>query len=202
MGRLTRFVDEHEWGFGWVSSEQPMLRLTSHALLADSGVWLTDPSESNGVEQRIRALGEPAGVLQLLDRHNRACAAFAERLGVPHHRVPFDGVGPFETVAIVRRKPWHEVALWWPERRVLVTADALGTVPHYFALDGEPLGVHPLLRLTPPRQLARLEPEHVLCGHGAGVHDRATQALRDAVATSRTRLPRLALELPRALWPR
>ena len=199
MGRLTRFVDEHEWGFGWVSTDQPMLRLTSHALLADGGVWLTDPAEADGVEERIRALGKPAGVLQLLDRHNRACATFADRLGVPHHRVPFDGVGPFETVPIVRRKPWHEVALWWPERRVLVAADALGTVPHYFALGGEPLGVHPLLRLTPPRQLARLEPEHVLCGHGAGVHERATEALRDALATSRNRLPRLALELPRAL---
>jgi len=94
VGRLsaTRFVDEHDWGFGWVSAEQPMLRLTSHALVADGGVWLTDPSEADGVEERIRGLGEPAGVLQLLDRHNRACAAFAERLGVPHHRVPFDGV--------------------------------------------------------------------------------------------------------------
>ena len=44
MGRLTRFVDEHDWGFGWVSTKQPMLRLTSHALLADGGVWLTDPA--------------------------------------------------------------------------------------------------------------------------------------------------------------
>jgi hypothetical protein len=127
VGRLTsatRFVDEHDWGFGWISSEQPMLRLTSHALLADGGVWLTDPSEGDGVEERIRALGEPAGVLQLLDRHNRACAAFAERLGVPHHRSRSTASGRSEAVPIVRRKPWHEVALWWPERRVLVCADA------------------------------------------------------------------------------
>jgi hypothetical protein len=150
----------------------------------------------------VRALGEPAGVLQLLNRHNRACAAFAERLGVPHHRVPFEAVGPFETVAIMRRKRWQEVALWWPERRVLVAADALGTVPHYFALGGEPLGVHPVLRLTPPRQLARFDPEHVLCGHGAGVHERATEALREALASSRRRLPRLALELPWSLLRR
>jgi len=173
--------------------------MASHALLADAGVWILDPTEGEGIEERIRALGEPAGVLQLLDRHNRACAAYAERPGVPHHRVPFDGVGPFETVPIVRRKRWQEVALWWPARRVLVTADALGTVAHYFTLGGEPLGVHPLLRLTPPRQLARLDPEHVLCGHGAGVHERATEAVRDALANSRRRLPRLVLELPRAL---
>jgi hypothetical protein len=200
--RLTELVDRQEWGFGWISTDQPKLRLASHALLADGGVWLVDPSEGEGVEERIRALGEPVGVLQLLDRHNRACAAFAERLGVPHHRVPFETVGPFETVPIVRRRLWQEVALWWPERRVLVTADSLGTVPHYFALGGEPLGVHPVLRLTPPRELARLDPEHVLCGHGAGVHEHAAEAVGDALDNSRRRLPRLAVELPRAFLRR
>jgi hypothetical protein len=199
---LTELVDRQDWGFGWVSSEQPRIRLTSHALLVDGGVWLVDPAEGEGIEDRVRALGEPAGVLQLLDRHNRACAAFAQRLGVTLHRVPFEAVGPFELVPVLRRKRWQEVALWWSERRVLVCADALGTVPHYFALGGEQLGVHPLLRLTPPHQLARLEPEHVLCGHGEGVHEHATEALRDAIANSRRRLPRLALELPRALLGR
>ena len=165
-------------------------------------MWLVDPSEGEGIEDRVRTLGEPAGVLQLLDRHNRACAAFARRLEVPLHRVPFEAVGPFEVVPVLRRRRWQEVALWWPERRVLVCADALGTVPHYFALGGERLGVHPLLRLTPPHALARFEPEHVLCGHGEGVHERATEALRDALANSRRRLPRLALELPVALFGR
>src|SRR3954447_26078711 len=168
--------------------------MTSHALLADGGVWLVDPSEGDGVEERIRALGEPAGVLQLLDRHNRACAAFAERLGAPLHKAPFEPVGPFEVVPILRRKRWREVALWWPERRVLVCADALGTVPHYFALGGERLGVHPLLRATPPRQLARFDAAHVLCGHGEGVHDQAAAARRAALASARGRLPRLLLE--------
>ena len=59
----------------------------------------------------------------------------------------------FEAIPAVRVPHWQETALWWPERRVLVTADALGTVAHYFTLGGERLGVHPLLRLTPPRQL-------------------------------------------------
>jgi hypothetical protein len=69
-------------------------------------------------------------------------------------------------------------------------------VPHYFALAGEPVGVHPLLRLTPPRALARYEPEHVLVGHGEGVHEDATAAVRDAIAQSRRRALRLPLELP------
>jgi hypothetical protein len=192
---LTPFVDETDWGFGWVSSEKARIRMTGHALAADGQVWLVDPPEGD-VEARVRALGEPAGVIQLLDRHNRACADFAERLGLPHHRVPLEGIegAPFELVQVLRRRFWREVALWWPDRRVLVCADALGTVPHYFALGGERLGVHPLLRPTPPRRLGRLEPDHVLCGHGAGVHEDATAAVRDALATARRRLPRLLVE--------
>lgn len=198
MERLTEVVDEQDWGFGWVAPERRRLRLASHALLADGGVWVVDPLEGEGVEERLRRLGEPAGVIQLLDRHGRDCAAFAQRLGVPHHVVPFRPVGPFEAIPLVRRRQWQETALWWPEHRVLVCADALGTVPHYFALGGERLGVHPLLRLTPPSRLAELEPEHVLCGHGAGVHERAAEAVRDAVAHARRRLPRLLVEAPAA----
>ena len=195
MDGLTPFVDETEWGFGWVSPEKARIRMTGHALAADDGVWLVDPPAGD-VEGRVRARGEPAGVIQLLDRHNRACADFAERLGVPHHRVPFAGIegSPFELVPVLRRRFWREVALWWPARRVLVCADALGTVPHYFALHGERLGVHPLLRATPPRQLGKLEPDQVLCGHGVGVHENATAAVRDALATARRRLPRLLFE--------
>ena len=193
-GLSLRLVDETDWGIGWISSEQPRLQLTGHALVVDGGVWLVDPAPGD-IAGRIRALGEPAGVIQLLDRHNRACSDLAQRLGVPHHRVPFGGVSEaFEFAPVLRRRFWKEVALWWPERRVLVCGDALGTVPHYFALGGERLGVHPLLRLAPPRQLGRFEPEHVLCGHGAGVHENATGALREALANARRRLPRLLVE--------
>lgn len=197
MERLTKVVDEFEWGFGWVSSERPRLRMTSHALAADGRVWIVDPTDPGELEERVRALGAPAGVVQLLDRHNRACAQVAGRLGVPHHRVPFDGLpaSPFEVVPLVRRFRWDEVALWWPERRVLVCADALGTVPHTFALGGEPIGVHPLLRLTPPKRVADFDAAHVLCGHGNGVHENTAEAVREAIAHSRRRLLRLPLEL-------
>jgi len=193
-----RWVDEQDWGFGWIAPERPQLRLTSHALLAEGGVWVVDPLEGEGVEDRIRALGEPAGVIQLLDRHTRDCAAFARRLGVRHHVVPSVGIGPFEAIPLVQRSHWQESGLWWPERRVLVCADAFGTVPHYFALGGERIGVHPLLRLTPPRRLAHLEPEHVLCGHGEGVHEHAAGAVLEALAHARRRLPRLLFEGPAA----
>jgi hypothetical protein len=70
-----------------------------------------------------------------------------------------------------------------------VVGDALGTLA-YFRAPGEALGVHPLLRLTPPRSLCGLEPEHVLCGHGPGLHGPdAAPALREALATARRRIP-------------
>jgi len=186
----VRLCDETEWGFGWLQEER--LQRTSHALRAEGRVWLFDPVDSPGVEERIRALGEPAGVIQLLDRHGRDCAALAERLGVPLHEMPFDGVpgAPFVPVPIVQRRLWREVALWWPEEKVLLCGDALGTV-RYFVAPGELLGVHPLLRVTPPKALARFAPRHVLCGHGEGVHgDEAAPALAEALTTARRRLPR------------
>ena len=184
-----RLCDETEWGFGWLQEER--LQRTSHALRAEGRVWLFDPVDSPGVEERIRALGESAGVIQLLDRHGRDCAALAGRLGVPLHETPFDGVpgAPFVPVPIVQRRLWREVSLWWPEEKVLLCGDALGTV-RYFVAPGELLGVHPLLRVTPPKALSRFAPRHVLCGHGEGVHgDEAAPALAEALATARRRLP-------------
>jgi hypothetical protein len=143
------------------------------------------------VDERIRALGEPAGVLVLLDRHRRDSDAFAERLGVPVHETPFDGVSgsPFEFRTIRRGRFWREVALWWPAERVLVTADALGSAGYF----GTPLGLHPFLRARPPcRALAGIVPEHVLVGHGEGIHGpAAAPALDRAFATARTGIPRV-----------
>lgn len=186
--RPVRFLDEGEWGFGWI--EDAFLRRTSHAVAVDGRVWVIDPIEGDGVDARIRALGDPAGVVQLLDRHTRDSPAFAERLGVPHHEVPdvSPAGAPFEVFSVVRRKRWREIALWFPERRVLVTADCLVTVRAYRA-PAERIAVHPLLRLTPPRQLARYDTAHFLNGHGDGVHDGAAAAVRDALAGSRRRIP-------------
>jgi hypothetical protein len=185
----VRFCDEQDFGFGWLD-EQDQLRRTSHALVVDGGVWLIDPVAWPEADARARELGEPRGVVQLLDRHERDCAELADRLGVPHHRVPTARIGgaPFELLPVLRNRFWRESALWWPARRVLVVADALGTVG-YFRAPGEPVGVHPLLRLRPPAALRRVYPEHVLTGHGAGVHDDAAHALHRALRTSRRRLP-------------
>jgi hypothetical protein len=182
-----RFCDEFDGGFGWLV--EGFMARCSHALIVDGRVWVIDPLLGDGVEDRIRASGEPAGVLQLLDRHNRDCAELATRLGVPHHVVPTAGVPPFELIPVRTARRWKEVCLWWPGRRVLACGDALGTAG-YFLAGRERLGVHPLLRLRPPRgQLGRLEPAVILCGHGEGVFDQADAVLREALSTSRRRFP-------------
>ena len=185
------FLDEFEHGFGWQPAEPEYMERTSHAVAVGGRVWLTDALDGDGVEERVRALGEPAGVVQLLDRHERDCAAWAERLGVPLHVTPADGVdgAPFEVVPVAQRRTWKEVALWFPAERILVVGDALGTAD-YFRAGDEPVAVHPLLRLFPPRQLGSLEPLHVLCGHGQGGHGEGVPiAVREALRTARRRLP-------------
>lgn len=196
----VRFCDETEWGIGWIADEPALLQRCSHALVHDGKVWLVDVVDGDGVEERIRALGEPAGVVQLLDRHRRDCAALALRLKVPLHVTPFEVVpgSPFRPLRIVRTRLWTEIALWWPERRVLTCGDALGTAS-YFLAPNERLGVHPFLRLVPPSPLGGLEPRHILVGHGEGIHEDAGAALDDALATSGRRIPTW---LASQLWQR
>jgi hypothetical protein len=183
----VRFCDEFDAGFGWVVDE--FMERCSHALVVDARVWLIDPLDGDGVEERARAAGQPAGVIQLLDRHDRDGAALAERLGVRLHVVPRQAIGPFSFIPIELARRWREVALWWPERRVLVAADALGTAA-YFRAPGEPIAVHPLLRFVPPRrQLGGLHPDVILCGHGTGVLHDADPALHNALSSARRRIP-------------
>jgi len=182
-------------GFGWITDEA--MTRASHALAADGKVWLVDPIDWPEAIVRALALGEPAGVIQLLDRHDRDCAALAERLGVAYAVAPDDLTGsPFTFVPVMRRKRWRESALWWLEKRTLVVADALGT-NRFFTAGRAPVAVHVLLRLKPPRALGALEPDHLLVGHGEGVHGTGTAAaIREAFRTSRRGLPGALVRLP------
>lgn len=188
-------VEEHELGLTWVV-EEPMER-AFHALADDGKVWLVDPLDGPELEAAAE-LGEPAGVLQLLDRHNRDCAEIAARFGVPHLKVP-DAVpnSPFEAIAAVRMAPWRETALWWPRRQALIVAEALAANPMHTG--GRRLGVHLFLRALPPQSLRRYRPEHLLLGHGRGIHGpEAAAELEAAYARSRRDLPRVLFGLPSA----
>jgi hypothetical protein len=194
-----RFCDERgPRGFSWLAEERATR--TSHALAADGKVWLIDALDWPEAVERACGLGEPAGVIQLLDRHNRDCAALASRLAVPHVLVPDElPDSPFAFVCVKRSKRcWAESALWWPAERTLLVAEALGT-NRFFTGRKAPVGVHLLLRLTPPRMLAGFRPQGLLVGHGEGVFGPETErAIEDALRTSRRGLPGVLLRLPLA----
>src|ERR1700730_2580951 len=118
------FVDEMPFGFSWIALRKGFMRRTSHALAVDGLVWVVEPTTGDGVVERIRALGEPAGVLVLFGRHRRDSAALARELGVPRYAAPFERPPgtPVELVPLGH----GELALWLPEQRTLVVAEAVG----------------------------------------------------------------------------
>ena len=193
---LDLTIQEFPFGLTWTVREA--MARSSHALVDDGRVWLIDPLDDPQVMERVAALGEPAGVLQLLDRHDRDGAAIAERLGIPLRQLP-DTVpdAPFRVVRVIDRPGWHEIALWWPGRATLVVSETLGTCS-YFAVGHGRVGVHPMLRLLPPKgPFATLAPEHLLVGHGPGLHTGdVTLEIQDALADARSDIPRLLLQLP------
>jgi hypothetical protein len=190
-------LDEQDDGFGW-SIDEPFGR-TSHALRVDGRVWLIDPVDVPELEARIRALGEAAGVLQLLDRHTRGGAAWSARLGVPLLRAYETVAGtPFEALPVRDNRFWREVGLWEPASRTLLCADALGTLA-FFRAPGERIGLHPFLRIAPPRSLLTVAPARVLVGHGGGLHQDAAAAVQDAVLHARRRIPAAIVGSARAV---
>ena len=167
------FVDDFEHGFGWSDRGRPDPAYFTRDPVRGPRLADRTSSTARASTSESRHSVEPAAVLQLLDRHNRDCAAVAERLGVPLHVTPFDPVegAPFVAFPILRQT-------LLARGRALVrraggsssVADALGSLD-YFRAPGEPIGVNPALRLFPPRRsLAGLEPEHILFGHGEGFH--------------------------------
>jgi len=122
-----------------------------------------------------------------MDRHHRDADAIAAR-----HDAAINGPLPraVQPRRVIRFPGWREVALWLPDRRLLVAADVLGTAGYFLAGDAEPLAVHPLVRPFPPRRALRgIAPTAIAVGHGAPVTDGATAALREALRTARRRLP-------------
>ena len=213
-----REIDRFDGGVGWIAYPDEGMQRASHALAAGDDVWVVDPVDTPELDDLLAEFGTVRGVVLLLDRHKRDCATIARRHDVPvwvpatidgvedeleapverfRHELPDSGYAVHE---VVSNRFWQEALLFDRDRGVLVVPEAVGTTEYFLAGD-ERLGVHPLLRLTPPSALARLRPERILVGHGTGIHDDATAALRDAIDGSRVRAPRLAFENVRSLLP-
>ncbi len=212
-GRTSlREIDRFDGGVGWLAYPDERMERASHALVEDGGVWLVDPVKARGLDDLLSDLGTVRGVVVLLDRHLRDAAALAREYGVAVHRpswmssVDDDLDAPVDDLEdtldetgygvhkLLDRPPvWREAYLYNEETGTLVVPEALGTST-YFRTGVERIGVHPMLRPFPPTDLLDLDVERVLVGHGEGVHDDATRAVRDAVRNSRRRTPALYLK--------
>ena len=197
--RMPRVVPLDDAGsFAWIALPDESMQRASSAVVTSIGTLVIDPVDFGGLDDALSRLGPVAGVVQLLDRHNRDVAAVAARLSVPV-LVPGALAGRGEPLAIpgvqervVPAIPgWKEAALWFPERRLLVCAEAIGTAPYYRARDTDVLGVHPFLRMRPPTgALSGVAPSVIVVGHGPPVLDDAASALVAALRQSRRDLPR------------
>ena len=143
---------------------------TSHALAVDGRVGPVDPRRRAGSGRaRLARRGARRRACQLLDRHNRDCAGDRRR---------GSGVSTMRARGRCRRRRssscgsfalpgWHEVALWWPERRVLVVRRRPRDGGFYTGAAGPPAST---VAAADPRGggCADYDPEHLLVGHGRG----------------------------------
>jgi hypothetical protein len=201
-------VDEWDGGFSWVAHPEEVGHRTSHALLGDDGdVWLVDPLDAPGLDDRLAALGAVAGVVVCSDYHTRDAATLARRHGVAVHlprwlsraRERLDapvttvtdtvGRAGFEMRRCVPFPGWTEALLVRERDGTLYVPDVLGTT-RLFTVGPERVGSYLLCRPRfPKRAFAGLAPDRLLVGHGEGVFEDATAALDTALTGTRRRLP-------------
>ncbi|UTF52018.1 hypothetical protein [Natronosalvus rutilus] len=212
-------IDRFDGGVGWIAHPEEAMKRASHALEIDGEVWVFDPVDADGVDELLASLGEVAGVVVMLDRHKRDAGAIAKRHDAAVYLPEwFDGVSEEVGAPVVRfgdeladtglesfvvkdGRFWQEVGLYDPAHGTLIVPESLGTVAYFLAGD-EPLGVHPMRRLSPPRgTLGGYRPERILVGHGEGIHDDAARILSETLDTSRRRTPRVYAGAVRQFLP-
>ena len=211
-------IDRFDGGVGWIADPKEVLQRASHALAVDGDVWVVDPVDVEDLDELLSEFGTVRGVVLLLDRHKRDAATIANRHDVPVYLPHFfvdvaeeldapveyfgeelDDTG-YQMHRLINNRFWQEAALYHPEERTLLIPEAVGTT-EYFLAEGEALGVHPGLRMIPPRQLRRFEPKRILVGHGSGIHENARRELKDALRGSRWRAPEVYLNAAKAMLP-
>ena len=197
-------IDRFDEGVGWIAYPEETMRRASHAIERDGEVWVFDPVDAEGVDDLLAEFGSVAGVAVLLDRHKRDAAAVANRhdvsvyvpewmngverkLDVPVERFG-DELAGFDVERLIDNPAWQEAVCF--DGETLLVPEALGTVS-YFCASGETLGVHPMLRLLPPRSLREYDPERLLVGHGEGVFEDVPRAIRDSLGGARSKTPSL-----------
>lgn len=191
-------VDRWPGGVEWIAHPHETMERSSHALVTDEGVWVVDPVDAVGLDDVLDSLGEVVGVVVMLEQHSRDAVRIASRHDVPVAmpswlRVSLDvpverftdrlGGTRYELVPILVTHLWREGALY--DGDTLYVPESVGTAS-YFRAPGEALGVSHMRRPWPPREaLGSLEPDHLIVGHGPGIHTGATATLHAAIENAR-----------------
>lgn len=194
---ILRDVTEWTGGISWIAYPDEDAQRASHALLTEAGVWIVDPVDADGLDERVAELGDVAGVLVIQDRHTRDAEDVARRHDVAVHvpdwmdlvreklettaeSVGSDLPGTNYTVhRLIDTDDWEEAVLVDETTNTMVVPEALGTLPSFQVNDNE-LGVHPALD-EPPQVLAEWNPDRILVGHGKSIHSEATTKLKAAL---------------------
>jgi hypothetical protein len=215
-GRSTSWREINRWdgGTSWLAYPDEEMERASHALVTDGDVWLVDPVDVEDLDETLAEHGTVRGVVLLLDRHKRDAETLARRHEVPVYvpewmddvrrdlSTPVEpirrslGDSGYDLHKLIDNPVWKEGFLYDEDSKTLVVAEAVGT-SSYMRTSDERLGVHPALRLKPPKALGRYSPERILVGHGEGVMTGAADALADALSGSRKRTPRLYAQTAR-----
>ncbi len=186
---------DRQGSVAWIADPDERMQRASVAIAVEGGCLVCDPVDAPGLDAALAPLGPVLGICPLLDRHARDTDALAARLGAPRVEprelgsiAAFTGI---EAHQLFRARRWDEWALWLPERRLLVVPEALGTLRYFLARPGDRLGMHPLVRLWPPRvALAPFDPETIAVGHGGPVVGGAGIELARTLSRARADLPR------------
>ncbi len=161
-----------------------------------------DPVEANAADLDEIVRARPARVLLTNRNHVRAANRLRELTGARIAIHPADAayarnqgatidaelaagerVGPLSVVAAPGKSP-GEVALYWPERRILIVGDAIiGNPPGRCSLLREQVMDDPALLRQSLRRLLELDFDALLVGDGVSIMGGARDRLRELVAT-------------------
>lgn len=200
--RQAEFIDEWENGFGWIARPEEDMVRTSHAF-QDDGVYLVDPLDAVNLDEKLSEYGEVKAIVVLFDRHLRDSEELAEKYSCPvyipewleksidsevievHDRIPGTD---WRFIDAVDTLTGREAGLYHEKSGTLTVADALGTVD-MFCGRGEKLGLNPLYRLNPPKNLLKFDVERIFCGHGKGIQKNTESTLKNTLNKARRKTP-------------
>lgn len=207
-GHLDPYFGRFDDVCWWLADPLETMQRASCALDVGERRLAVDPVDCEGLDEELAADGGLDGVVVLMDRHSRDARTIAARHEVPVYvpagaeRIAAAVGGPvaeldpilegssLELIPVTSGRLGEELALWRSADGTLIVPESLGTADHFTA-GGERVGVHPMMRLWPPREpLMGLSARRLVTGHGRPIVDLDDGEVDASLAAARRRLPR------------